>query len=153
MKNHPFYPIQDAPTGQDLNASESKLQSEMFLWAWNTYPQYRRMLFHINNKARNAVEGNKFKAMGVVRGPSDLALLAPGGRTIWIEVKVPEIGELQAAEFGIAPRAEGKQSEEQEDFQRKAEAWGHTYVIVERMEEFQEVVKEYWGAPVSFGRV
>lgn len=117
----------------------------MFLWAWNTYPQNRRLLFHINNKARNKIEGNKFKAMGIVKGPSDLALLAPGGRTIWIEVKVPQIGALQASALGILPRPEGKQSQEQEDFQRKAESWGHTYVIVETLQEFKEVVRKYWG--------
>lgn len=138
-------PPDTAPTRDDLNSAEGKLQSTMFLWAWNAYPENRRMLFHVNNKARNKIEGNKFKAMGVVKGPSDLVLLAPGGRTVWIEVKVPQVGALQAAEFAVQVRAGGKQSEEQQDFQRKAEAWGHTYVIVETLGAFQAVVRGYWG--------
>jgi len=141
------WPIPPAPTPHLLNTSEGKLQSAMFQWAWNAYPQFRRMLFHVNQKSRNAIEGNKMRAMGVVKGPSDLVLLAPAGRVVWIEVKVPQVGALQAASLGIQSRAAGQQSPEQVEFQRKAEAWGHEYVVVETLAAFQGVVVRHWGAP------
>lgn len=84
------------------------------------------MLFHVNNKARNAIEGNKFKAMGVIKGVSDLVLILPMGRVIWIELKTPA----------------GTQQPAQREFEAKVTQRGHTYLIIRSLEEFQKLVIE-----------
>jgi hypothetical protein len=81
------------------------------------------MLFHVQNKARNAVEGNKFKAMGVVKGVSDMILILPS-RVIFIEFKTET----------------GKQSPEQEQFQGKVQRRVHEYIIIRSLEEFQDFI-------------
>lgn len=48
------------------------------------------MVFHVpNGGERNAIVGARMKRSGVKRGVPDLVLLAPGGRTHFIEVKRP----------------------------------------------------------------
>jgi hypothetical protein len=99
--------------------SESRLQAEIFQHHWNNYPHERGLLFHVNNKARNAIEGNRFKAMGVVRGVSDLIYLKPGGRPLLMELKLDE----------------GKQSSEQLKWEALVKEAGYNYVIVRSLEE------------------
>lgn len=108
---------------QQTHLSESRLQSDCFTWFHNSFPKHRQMLFHVQNKARNAIEGNKFKAMGVVKGVSDLILILPG-RVIFIELKTES----------------GNQMPEQEAFQRKVTERGHEYYIIRSLKEFQEFV-------------
>ena len=100
--------------------SELQLQAEIFQYHWNTRPNERGLLFHVNNKARNAIEGNKMKAMGVVSGVSDLIYLKPGGKPIMIELKW----------------ADGSQSKEQKVWQLKVVSSGYEYVIVRCIEDF-----------------
>lgn len=114
------------PPAIGLEQTESRLQADICQWFWNTYPNERQMLFHVNNKARNAIEGNKFKAMGVVKGVSDLVLILPRGRVIWIELKT----------------ASGSQLPDQAAFQRKVEQRGHTYIIIRSLEEFQALIAQ-----------
>ena len=109
--------------------SEARLQSDCFLWFHNSFPAQRQMLFHVQNKARNAIEGNKFKSMGVVRGVSDLILILPG-RVVFIELKV----------------GDGKQSPEQVAFEYKVLSRGHTYWVIRSLVEFQSLVTELLGA-------
>lgn len=106
--------------------TEETLQSKCFQWFWNDprLIDHRQMLFHVQQKAKNAIEGARFKAIGVVKGISDLVLILSGGRVVWIELKLPE----------------GQQSKEQIDFQRKVEKRGHKYVIVRTLKEFQDLI-------------
>ncbi len=70
-----------------LDKSEIQIQTEMFQWAWNTYPQTRRLLFHVPNGGnRSAREGMQFKASGVIAGVPDL-LFIWNGQTYGFEVK------------------------------------------------------------------
>lgn len=108
------------------NWKEEKLQAECFQWHWNTYPHLRKTLFHVQQKAKNKIEGAKFKAMGVVQGVSDLILVCPG-KTVYIELKVEG----------------GRQSKEQIDFQKIIEEYGcQEYYLVRSLEEFQQMVKQ-----------
>jgi hypothetical protein len=102
--------------------SEDQLQSTCFQWHWNTYPEQRRTIFHINQKARNAIEGNRMKAMGVVPGVSDMCNLLPG-TVRWIEFKT---------ETGV-------QSREQKEFQSLVTRLGMEYVIVRTFEQFKSL--------------
>lgn len=74
----------------------------------------RGLLFHVNQKARNAIEGNHNKAKGVVPGVSDLIYLRHISiGPLYIEMKTED----------------GIQSKDQERFQKLVESLGYTYVI------------------------
>lgn len=101
--------------------TEIQLQAACFQWHWNSFPLLRGTLFHINQKARNAIEGNQMKAIGVVPGVSDLCNILPFGRVRWIEMKTQD----------------GRQSPDQVKFQRLCEELGHEYIICRTFEEFK----------------
>lgn len=131
--NRPNLPPQfQAPElhAQAADLPEITLQSRCFLWAWNSYPENRRMLFHVQNKARNKIEGAKFKAMGVVSGVSDLILVARG-RVVFIELKT----------------GKGMQSKEQQEFEGRVKERGHSYVVIRTETEFHNLVATLWGPP------
>jgi hypothetical protein len=105
--------------------SEARLQAEIFQHHWNNYPHERGLLFHVNNKARNAIEGNRMKAMGVVAGVSDLIYLRPGGKPILIELKLP--GETQ--------------SQIQVNWEETVKAAGYSYALVTSLPDFIWLLK------------
>lgn len=105
-----------------LPKSEDQLQAECFQWHWNNFPKERGLLFHVNQKARNAIEGNRMKAMGVVPGVSDLIWLSPLG-IIFIEMKTEK----------------GMQSDDQKRFQIQVENLGHKYIICRSFSQFQNI--------------
>ena len=104
---------------------EAKLQARCFLWHWNEYPEDRRMLFHIDNNSYNRIIGAQKKALGVVRGPSDLCYVIDAGHVVWLECK-----------FG-----DGVQSEEQKEWERKVTQRGHIYILFRTFEEFQKIIR------------
>ncbi len=69
--------------------TEHQLQAKCYLYFHNTYPKYRKLLFHVNNKAKNAFEGNKFKSLGVTAGIPDI-LYAFRGRLYGLEFKTED---------------------------------------------------------------
>lgn len=103
-----------------VTQSEDQLQAKIFQWHWNNRPKERGLLFHVNNKARNAIEGNKFKAMGVISGVSDLIYLRPGGKPLFIELKIET----------------GTQSVQQKEWQSRIELAGYRYVICRSLAAF-----------------
>ena len=104
--------------------TEQQFQAACSAWFWNEYPGWRRMLHCNMNNSADRVAGNKAKAVGVVKGVSDLELIANGGVVWFIELKLPG----------------KKQSEEQIDFETKVRARGHNYVILETLDEFKNLV-------------
>lgn len=109
-----------------IMATEAQLQAACVAWYWNEYrhTSWKRMLHCNNNNSHNRLAGNIAKAMGVVSGVSDLELIAYGGRTIYIELKV----------------GRGEQSPEQIDFQTAVEERGHTYRLVRTLDEFKSLI-------------
>ena len=105
--------------------TEDKLQTTCFQWFWNNFPEKRGQLFHVNQKAKNAIEGNRMKAMGVVAGVSDLVYLQPGGMVKFIEMKTET----------------GTQSPEQKKFQLLVIGLGFEYVICRAFEDFRAAVE------------
>lgn len=81
------------------------------------------MLFHVNNKAKDKIEGNKMKAKGTVRGVSDFILVGYD-RTDFIEMKLP--GETQTPE--------------QIEFQQQVEKRGHKYHICYSFDQFKILI-------------
>ena len=103
--------------------TEHQLQAMCTQWFWNTYPTWRRMLVTIDNNSYNQIEGNKKKALGVVRGASDLMLISARA-VFFVELKV----------------GANVQSAQQKDFQEKVEARGHTYIIIKSFEDFKAFI-------------
>lgn len=99
--------------------TEEQLQAQIFQWHWNNRPQERGLLFHVNQKARNAIEGAHLKAKGVVPGVSDLIYLKPGGRPLLMELKTET----------------GSQSQVQYDWELRVTDAGYDYVVVRSLEE------------------
>lgn len=85
------------------------------------------MLFHVQQKAKNAVEGSRFKSLGVVKGPSDLIYITYG-KTVYIEMKIKESWSTQ--------------SDEQEDFEKKVKERYQEYYVVRTFEEFTSLIKK-----------
>lgn len=104
--------------------TEIQLQAAIFQYHWNNFTNERGLLFHVNNKARNAIEGAKFKAMGVVSGVSDLIYLKPGGVPILIELKIES----------------GGQSDVQKKWQSKVISAGYQYVVCRSLEDFLKLI-------------
>lgn len=103
--------------------SELSLQSKCYQWFHNKYPEYRGLLFHVNNKAKNSIEGNKFKAIGVVAGIPDL-LFVFGGKLHPIEMKTEQ----------------GTVSADQKEIHEKWKLQGITPVVCRSFEQFQEII-------------
>lgn len=109
---------------KENNWAEDRFQSEMFLKHWNYYPHERKRFCCINNNSRNAIEGNRNKAKGVIEGVSDTFYLQPNGRVVWLEFKIPG----------------GIQSAAQKDWQRICESLGHTYKLIWCEDDFWKAI-------------
>lgn len=110
--------------------SESQLQHSCLQWFRLQYPSLVRLMFAVpNGGKRDARTGALMKYEGAIRGVADLILLIPkkGFASLCIEMKTPK----------------GKQSEEQEQWQREAEKYRNRYVICRSLEEFMNEVNTY----------
>jgi hypothetical protein len=107
--------------------TEEKLQSECFKWFWNTFPEERRMLFHVDNNSWNQVIGAKKKALGVCAGVADMIYVLPNGRVVFLETKIPG----------------GSQSEVQKEFQLKIQDREHFYFIYTSIDQFKGLIKTF----------
>lgn len=103
--------------------TETQLQSTIFQWHWNNFPEQRGQLFHVNQKSRNAIEGNHMKAMGVIAGVSDLILIQQG-KVLFIELKTED----------------GTQKPAQKKFQQVVETLGHQYYIIRNLQDFKKLL-------------
>jgi len=113
----------------EIEKVELAMQADCFQWHWNTYPHLRKTLFHVNGKAKNAIEGSKFKAIGVVKGISDFILILPQ-ETVYIELKTNI----------------GKQSSDQKLFQAQVEDSCQRYFLVRSFEEFKSLINKLYGS-------
>ena len=55
-----------------ISKTEAKIQQEVFIYHWNTYPEERKMLFMVHNEAMNEIRGARLKTQGMVKGVSDM---------------------------------------------------------------------------------
>lgn len=99
--------------------TEHQLQQQIVKY-WNTnYPKYRKCLFHVEQSAKNGIQGSIQKALGVVSGVSDLILVL-NGKVLFLEVKTET----------------GKQSPHQIEFQDQVSSLGHEYAIIRSLDDF-----------------
>lgn len=103
--------------------TELQMQAQCATWFWNTFPAERRMLHCNMNNSFNRIAGASAKALGVIKGISDMELIVRGA-VIFIEFKV----------------GEGKQSDEQIDFMNKVDQRGHSYIIIRSFGEFKLLI-------------
>jgi len=110
---------------------EAQIQSEFFKQVRILFPKLpSKLLFAVpNGGSRNIIEARNMKYQGVVPGVADVILLIPkhGYASLCIEFKT----------------ARGKQSDEQKEFQRQAEACGSKYVVVRSVTQAIKIVKKY----------
>ncbi len=70
--------------------TEQQLQHNLVMWFSQEYPQFRGLLFEINNDTRAMKQAMRRRAMGMITGASDLGFIDPlTGMFIGIELKAP----------------------------------------------------------------
>lgn len=115
------------------SSPEGRIQAECFAWFWNTYPQYRKLLFHVPNENdradSNIIQGAIRKSLGVVSGVADLLLLIPSGRYHGLCIEMKD--------------ERGRQKPVQAEWQVIVEAQGYKYVICRSLEQFKIIIDEY----------
>jgi hypothetical protein len=109
--------------------NESKLQQEIFNWYQNNYclkfHEPRGMIFSIpNGGTRNKLEAITMKATGLLAGASDLIVITPNGKLIFVELKTDT----------------GKQSDKQIDFENRVKKLGFEYHLIRSIDEFKIII-------------
>ena len=102
--------------------SEIKLQAECFQWHWNTHIHERGLLCYNLNNSANKIQGNQNKALGLIKGRSDMVLYRESG-VIMLEFKTES----------------GVQSTAQKAWQELVEKNGFEYKIIRSFEEFIKI--------------
>lgn len=105
--------------------SEHRIQSDCFVYFHNTYPQYRKRLAYNHANARNPIEGNKNKALGLIKGRSDFSFYFN-----------------KTAYFLECKTETGKQSPDQKEWQSIMEGDGYEYHIFTSLEEFKIIINK-----------
>ena len=114
-----------------IEKSESRIQQEIVFWFRNNYctklnePQCA--IFSVPNEGKNAKEQSSKIATGLMSGVSDLIVLLPGMRVLFVEVK----------------DSKGTQKPRQIDFERIVTALGFPYYLVRSLEDFQKIIEKY----------
>lgn len=115
------------------SSPEGRIQAECFAWFWNTYPQYRKLLFHVPNENdradSNIIQGAIRKSLGVVSGVADLLLLVPSGRYHGLCIEMKD--------------EKGRQKPAQAEWQTIVESQGYKYVVCRSLEQFKIIIQEY----------
>jgi hypothetical protein len=107
--------------------TEDKIQQEIFVYFSQNYPT--GLFFAVpNGGSRNIIEAKRLKNTGVLAGVSDLILILPNSKVLFVEVKMPK----------------GKQSEKQIKFEYKIQYLNHTYAVVRSLSDFIKLLS-YWG--------
>ena len=123
-----------APPKKHRHSSpEGRIQAECFAWFWNSYPRFRKCLFHVPNENdradSNIIQGAIRKSLGVVAGVADfLFLVARGGyHGLCIEMKDER----------------GTQKPAQKEWQDIIERQGYKYVLCRSLDSFKTIIEEY----------
>lgn len=82
-------------------------------------------------------EAAKLKRSGMAAGVADLQIMLPGGKSAWVEVKIPaKYGPSQKTGKKIVARPKGTQSDAQAAFEGDCIELGHPYFIVYSLDDF-----------------
>jgi len=111
---------------------ERQLQNE-FVKYINSTSQCVALVFD-NKGSFDPTKGIFKKTIGRTLGVSDLILLFPKGKTIFVEVKTPRIG---------TSAKEGQLSKHQIEFKRKVEDLGFDYYIAKTLDDIKCILLKY----------
>lgn len=105
--------------------TENQLQQQIIIWYKNNYQiKGLGLIFSVpNGGSRHILEAKTLKATGQMAGVSDLIILQPNGKTIFVEVKVEK----------------GIQSEVQKAFEEKVKVLGFEYYLVRSLDDFKNI--------------
>lgn len=106
--------------------SESRLQQECVVWYNNTFclkhHNPRGLIFSVpNGGSRDVREAMTMKLTGLLKGASDLILILPNKKLIFVELKLEN----------------GRQSVEQIDFENRVKELGYEYFLCRNLEDFK----------------
>ena len=109
--------------------NEDKLQEIIYKWYNNTYclknNNSRGLIFSIpNGSSRDIREAVKLKATGLTKGASDLIVITPNGKLMFIELKTDK----------------GIQSEFQKEFELRVNKLGYEYHLARSLDEFKDLI-------------
>lgn len=109
--------------------TESKLQQDIFNWYQNNYclkfHEPRGMIFSIpNGGTRNKLEAMTLKSTGLLAGASDLIVILPSGKILFIELKTEK----------------GIQSDAQKEFEERIKTLGFQYHLIRSLDEFKNTI-------------
>ena len=108
-----------------MKHQESTLQTSCVKWFRIQYPNF--VIYAVpNGGSRNVREAQRLKAEGVLAGVADLVIMLPQGKSLYIEMKVKG----------------NKQTDNQKDFQQKAEALGYKYYVCYSFDEFKAIIEK-----------
>lgn len=112
--------------------SEDSIQQQMVIWFTNNYclksHNPRGLIFAIpNGGMRNIREALKLKATGTLSGASDLIVILPNSKLLFVEVKT---------EIGI-------QSDVQKEFEKRVNELGYEYHLVRSLNDFKYIVQTF----------
>lgn len=133
-------PTPEQPKQKKHTQPEANIQIAAYTWFWNTYPQYRGLLFAVTNQndaspllsqKDQQIMGARRKMLGVYAGVSDLILLLPRYNSygLMLECKT----------------AVGRQSEVQKQWEQLVTKQGYQYRIFRSLAEFQTIIEQYLG--------
>lgn len=111
--------------------SENIIQQQIVIWFNNNYCLkshiQRGLIFSVpNGGTRNLKEALTLKSTGLLGGVSDLIIILPNGKLIFVEVK----------------HGKNKQSDNQRIFQSRVEKLGYDYWLVYSLDEFINLVEK-----------
>lgn len=126
MAQNRYYKSKGSTTKGQRQYAEDNLQAECVKWYNNefctTFSKPRGLIFAVpNGGSRNIVEAIKMRDTGTLSGVSDLIVIMPNGRLLFVEMKIEK----------------GEQSKEQIDFEIRVKQLGYEYVLIYSLEEFK----------------
>lgn len=108
--------------------TEEHVQQSIIIWFNNNYclksQNPRGLIFSVPNDTKNFMELKRKKNTGLLSGVSDLIVILPNAKVLFIEVK-----------FGI-----NKQQQNQIEFQKRIEELNHSYHVVYSLENFKTII-------------
>lgn len=121
-----YYKSKGSTTKGQRQYAEDNLQAECVKWYNNefctTFSKPRGLIFSVpNGGSRDIVEAIKLRDTGTLSGVSDLIVILPNGRLLFVEMKI---------ETGV-------QSKEQIDFEIRVKQLGYEYIVIYTLEDFK----------------
>ena len=108
-----------------MKHQESTLQTSCVKWFRYQYPHL--VIYAVpNGGSRNVREAQRLKDEGVLAGVADLVIMLPQGKSLYIEMKVKG----------------NRQTQNQKDFQKIAEALGYKYYVCYSFDEFKAIIEK-----------